>query len=64
MLSSNFSKKFYILLNILDLLVSVNIHVIKIITSNLADVWYIFPLILLTFHHAQELILTIKVLLN
>ena len=41
MLSSNFSKKFYILLNILDLLVSVNIHVIKIITSNLADVWYI-----------------------
>ena len=64
MLSSNFSKKFYILLNILDLLVSVNIHVIKIITSNLADVWYIFPLILLTFHHAWGLVLAVKLYLN
>ena len=42
LLSSNFSNKVYILLNILDLLVSINIHLIKITTSNLADVWYIF----------------------
>ena len=44
-----FPTKFTFFWIFLDLLVSVNIHVIKIITSNLADVWYIFSLILLTF---------------
>ena len=56
-----FQPNFYIFL-ILDLLVSVKILVIKIISSNLADVWHIiFPLILLTFYHVKGLVLTIKV---
>ena len=33
---------------------------IKIITSNLADVWHIFSLILLTFYHLKGLALAIK----
>ena len=41
MLNSNFSIKFSSLLNILISSRSVNIHVIKIITRNLADVWHI-----------------------
>ena len=42
MLNSYFSSKFYYyFLILLDLLVSVNILVIKIIASNLADVWQI-----------------------
>ena len=41
MLNSNFSTKCYFLLNIIRFLVSVNIHVIKIITGTLADVWHI-----------------------
>ena len=45
MLSSNFSNKVLFFRIVLDLLVSVNIHVIKTITSNLADAWCIFPLI-------------------
>ena len=45
MLSSNFSNKVSFFWIFLDLLVSVNIHVIKTITSNLADAWYIFSLI-------------------
>ena len=45
MLKSNFSTKFHKFFWIfLDLLVSVNIHVNKMITWNLADEWYIiFP---------------------
>ena len=46
----------------LTFLVSVNILVIKIITSNLADVWQIiFALNLLTFYHLKGLVLVIKV---
>ena len=60
MLNSNFSTKFYYFLIVLDLLVSVNILVIKIITSNLADVWHIiFSLILLTFYRVKGLVLVI-----
>ena len=36
-----FNQIFFFFLILLNLLVSVNIHVIKIITSNLADVWQI-----------------------
>ena len=45
MLKSNFSTKFHKFFWIfLDFLVSVNIHVNKMITWNLADEWYIiFP---------------------
>ena len=39
MLSSNFSNKFYILLNTLRS--SISYHVTKIITWNLTDVWFI-----------------------
>ena len=41
MLNSNFQPNFLFFLIFLDLQVSVNIHVIKIITQNLADVWHI-----------------------
>ena len=61
-LNSNFSTKFYYFLIVLDLLVSFNVLVIKIITSNLADVWHIiFSLILLTFYRVKGLVLAIKV---
>ena len=46
MLNSNFSIKFSSLLNILISSRSVNIHVIKIITRNLADVWHIIEHVL------------------
>ena len=63
MLNSNFSTKFYYLFKILlDLLVSVNILVFKIITLNLADAsQIIFALNLLTFYHLKGLVLAIKV---
>ena len=41
MLNSNFQPFFLLFWIFLDLQVSVNIHVIKIITQNLADVWHI-----------------------
>ena len=57
-----FQPNFIIFLILLNLLVSVNILVIKIITSNLADVWQIiFSLNLLTFYHLKGLVLAIKV---
>ena len=40
MLNSNFQPNFLFFWIFLDLQVSVNIHVIKIITQNLADVWH------------------------
>ena len=55
MLSSNFSNKVSFFWIFLDLLVSVNIHVIKTITSNLADAWYIFPLISWHFIMCRDL---------
>ena len=61
-LNSNFQTNFIIFLILLDLLVSVNILVIKVITSNLADVLQItFSLNLLTFYHLKGLVLVIKV---
>ena len=62
-LNSNFSTKFFtIFLIVLDLLVSVNVLVIKITTLNLADVWHIiFSLILLKFYRVKGLVLAIKV---
>ena len=57
-----FQPYFIIFLIVLDLLVSFNVLVIKIITSNLADVWHIiFSLILLTFYRVKGLVLVIKV---
>ena len=54
--------RFFLFFILLDLLISVNILVIKIITSNLADVWQIiFALNLLTFYHLKGLVLAIKV---
>ena len=41
MLKSIFQPNFIFFWILLDLLVSVNIHVIKIITWNIADVWHI-----------------------
>ena len=41
MLNTNFQPFFLFFWIFLDLQVSVNIHVIKIITQNLADVWHI-----------------------
>ena len=62
MLNSNFQTNFIIFLILLDLLVSVNILEIKIITLNLADVLQItFSLNLLTFYHLKGLVLVIKV---
>ena len=59
MLNSNFSHKLYFLLKIS----SVNTHVIKIITQNLADVWHIiFSLILLTFFIGYKNLSQMKVL--
>ena len=61
-LNSNFSTKFFFFLIVLDLLVSFNVLVIKIMTSNLADVWHIiFSLIPLTFYRVKGMVLAIKV---
>ena len=57
-----FQPNFIIFLIVLDLLVSFNVLVIKIITSNLADVWHIiFSLIPLTFYRVKGMVLAIKV---
>ena len=57
-----FNQLLLFFLILLNPLVSVNILVIKIITSNLADVWQIiFSLNLLTFYHLKGLVLAIKV---
>ena len=60
--STIFQPNFIVFLILLNPLVSVNVLVIKIITSNLADVWQIiFSLNLLTFYHLKRLVLAIKV---
>ena len=63
MLNSDFSTEFCSF-NIFRSPSLVNIIVIKIITSNLADVWHTFSLILLTFYHVKGLVLAIKVYSN
>ena len=61
MLKFTFQPNFIFFWILLDLLVSVNIHVIKIITWNVVDVWHIsFPLILLTFYYGYGLVLLEK----